>query len=221
MSPASVGFPARESADDEEVPILVVDNLRENLTVMKALLSRPGRRVVLAESGEEALERLDAEKFAVVLLDVQLPGMSGFEVAQHIRERADTALTPIIFVTATEQREADMFNGYDAGAVDYLLRPVNARVLRSKVAVFAELWSQRKVIERKNSQLEAYLAEIRALQDLIPICSVCKKVRNDEGYWERVESYITRRSGAQFSHGICATCEATVYPDEDGTGHSS
>ena len=198
-----------------DVPILVVDDLRENLTVMKALLGRPGRNVFVADSGEKALELLAEEEFAVVVLDVQLPGISGFDVAKRIREREDSALTPIIFVTATEQRERDVFEGYDAGAVDYLLRPVNARVLRSKVSVFVQLWEQRKVIERKNAQLEAYLTEIRALQDLIPICSVCKKVRNDDGYWERVESYITRRSGAQFSHGICATCEATHYPDEE------
>ena len=203
------------TGEELEIPLLVVDDLRENLTVLNALLSRPGRRVVLAQTGQEALDRLAEEEFAVVVLDVQLPDISGFEVAQRMRERARGIVTPIIFVTASEQREADIYEGYDAGAVDYLLRPVSARVLRSKVAVFAKLWTQRKIIEDAHARMAAYLEEIETLQDLIPICSVCKKVRNDDGYWERVESYITRRSGAQFSHGICATCEETIYGDEE------
>lgn len=215
MSPDRRILKQQEDDAPEEVSILIVDDLRENRVVMEALLARPGRRVVLAGSGEEALEKLETEEFAVVVLDVQLPGMSGFDVAERIRANPAARLTPIIFVTATEQSEDDVFQGYDAGAVDYLLRPVNARVLRSKVSVFVELWGQRKTIERKNERLEAYLTEIETLQDLIPICSVCKKVRNDDGYWERVESYITRKSSAQFSHAICATCEATIYPDEE------
>jgi CheY-like chemotaxis protein len=197
-----------------DVPILVVDDLRENILVLEALISREGRQVVTAGSGEEALERLAEQEFALVLLDVQLPGISGFEVAARMRAVPTTEHTPIIFVTATEHAEDDVFQGYDAGAVDYLLRPVNPRILRSKVAVFAQLWGQRKIIEMKNAELERYLKEIETLQGLIPICSNCKKVRNDDGYWERVETYITRRSGAQFSHAICAECEAELYPDD-------
>ncbi len=197
-----------------DVPILVVDDLRENLLVLQALLSREGREVVTARSGEEAMDRLGEQEFALVLLDVQLPGMSGFDVAAKMRAEPRTEHTPIIFVTATEQTEGAVFQGYDAGAVDYLLRPVNPRILRSKVAVFVELWIQRKTIEQKNEELERYLREIETLQGLIPICSHCKKVRNDDGYWERVETYITRRSGAQFSHAICADCEVELYPDE-------
>lgn len=194
--------------------ILVVDDLRENLMVLGALLAAPGRRVVPVLTGEEALERIDAEEFALIVLDVQLPGISGFEVAERIRAHPRAASTPIIFVTATEQTPDAVFQGYDAGAVDYLLRPVNARILRSKAAIFVQLWEQRKVIERKNEELERYLAEIETLRGLIPICSHCKKVRNDDGYWERVESYITRRSAARFSHAICSTCEEELFGDE-------
>ena len=120
-----------------------------NLVAMEALLAPLGRRVVLAESGEEALRILLAERFALILLDVQMPGMDGFETARLIRGRLRTRRIPIIFVTAITSATSHMFDGYAAGAVDYLLKPVDPVILRSKVTLFVELFELNARLQRE------------------------------------------------------------------------
>ncbi|HTI34111.1 MAG TPA: SpoIIE family protein phosphatase, partial [Miltoncostaea sp.] len=146
------GQPEAESADPptpEHASILVVDDRRANLVAMEALLAPLGRRVVLAESGEEALRILLGERFALILLDVQMPGMDGFETARLIRGRLRTRRIPIIFVTAISSATNHMFDGYAAGAVDYLLKPVDPVILRSKVTLFVELFELNARLQRQ------------------------------------------------------------------------
>ena len=133
----------------DRASILVVDDRRANLVAMEALLAPLGRRVVLAESGEEALRILLAERFALILLDVQMPGMDGFETARLIRGRLRTRRIPIIFVTAITSATSHMFDGYAAGAVDYLLKPVDPVILRSKVTLFVELFELNARLQRE------------------------------------------------------------------------
>ncbi len=142
LAPADPPTPDRAS-------ILVVDDRRANLVAMEALLAPLGRRIVLAESGEEALRILLAERFALILLDVQMPGMDGFETARLIRGRLRTRRIPIIFVTAITSATSHMFDGYAAGAVDYLLKPVNPVILRSKVTLFVELFELNARLQRE------------------------------------------------------------------------
>jgi anti-anti-sigma factor len=133
----------------DRASILVVDDRRANLVAMEALLAPLGRRVVLAESGEEALRILLGERFALILLDVQMPGMDGFETARLIRGRLRTRRIPIIFVTAITSATNHMFDGYAAGAVDYLLKPVDPVILRSKVTLFVELFELNARLQRE------------------------------------------------------------------------
>lgn len=133
----------------DRASILVVDDRRANLVAMEALLAPLGRRVVLAESGEEALRLLLGERFALILLDVQMPGMDGFETARLIRGRLRTRRIPIIFVTAITSATSHMFDGYAAGAVDYLLKPVDPVILRSKVTLFVELFELNARLQRE------------------------------------------------------------------------
>lgn len=135
--------------------ILVVDDQPEGLLAAGAVLEGLGQNVVKAASGREALWHLLQEEFAVVLLDVQMPGMDGFETATLIREREKTRATPIIFMTAAHRSEAQVFRGYEVGAVDYILKPVVPEILRSKVAVFVELARQRAEIRRQADLLRA------------------------------------------------------------------
>src|SRR5438270_3846981 len=132
-----------------EVPvnILIVDDEPKNLTVLETVLDDPTYRLVRATSGEAALLALMAEEFAVLVLDVRMPGMSGFEVAQLVKERKKTARIPIIFLTAYYNEDQHILEGYVSGAVDYLHKPVNPAVLRSKVAVFAELHRRGRALE--------------------------------------------------------------------------
>ena len=121
------------------INILIVDDEPGNLVVLETLLDDPGYRLVRAESAEQALLTLLAEDFALLILDIGMPGMSGLELARLIKRRKKTAAIPIIFLTAYYNDDENVLEGYDTGAVDYLHKPVNAAILRSKVAVFAEL----------------------------------------------------------------------------------
>lgn len=153
------------------IKILLVDDRPENLLALRAALRDDPYELVEAESGYAALDRLDESEFAAVLLDVQMPGMDGFETARQIRARERFRATPIIFVTAIDREEAYEERGYHAGAVDYLFKPVNISILRAKVAVFAELWRagleirrqaellrERQVRERENEILRQALS---------------------------------------------------------------
>jgi PAS domain S-box-containing protein len=130
--------------------ILLVDDREENLVALHAVLEPLGCRLVTARSGEEALRALLHDEFAVILLDVQMPGLDGFETAELIRGRERTRAVPIIFVTAISKEPHHVFRGYGTGAVDYLFKPYDAHVLRSKVEVFVELYERgRKIAERE------------------------------------------------------------------------
>lgn len=142
------GTPADPPTPDR-ASVLVVDDRRSNLVAMEALLAPLGRRIVLAQSGEEALRILLQERFALILLDVQMPGMDGFETARLIRGRLRTRRIPIIFVTAISTATTHMFDGYAAGAVDYLLKPIDPVILRSKVTLFIELFEVNARLQRQ------------------------------------------------------------------------
>ncbi len=137
----------------ERASILLVDDRPSNLTALVGVLRRPDYDLVLARSGSEALGQVLRGEFAVILLDVAMPGMDGFEVASLIKEREQSKLIPIIFITASVYDMEHIFQGYTVGAVDYLRKPLDPHALRSKVAVFVELHRQRRQIERQSAML--------------------------------------------------------------------
>ncbi len=192
--------------DIEDQKILIVDDRPENILALECALEDLELYVVAAQSGKEALSLLREHDVAVVLLDVQMPEMNGFEVAERIRETEKTKYLPIIFITAISIDEKYIARGYESGAVDYITKPINEHFLISKVKVFCELYNQRATIQKQ-------LDKISELKGLLPICSNCKKIRNDEGYWEIIESYIMHHSKAEFTHGICPACVKILYPE--------
>jgi CheY-like chemotaxis protein len=133
----------------EKARILLVDDRQENLLALEAILSSLDQTLVRAGSGEEALKALLNDEFAVILLDVQMPGMDGFETASHIKRRERTKDVPIIFLTAIDNEPHHAFRGYAAGAVDYLSKPFDPWVLRAKVQVFVDLYMKnRQLLEQ-------------------------------------------------------------------------
>jgi CheY-like chemotaxis protein len=138
----------------EKAKILLVDDRQENLLALEAILSALDQTLVRAHSGEEALKALLTDEFAVILLDVQMPGMDGFETAAHIKRREKTRDIPIIFLTAINHGPHHTFRGYAAGAVDYISKPFDPWVLRAKVSVFVDLY-------KKNCQLREQAALLR------------------------------------------------------------
>ena len=141
------------------VNILVVDDDSTKRFALKAILAPLGENVVEASSGADGLRQLLRQEFAVVLLDVRMPLMDGFETAQLIRQRPRSELTPIIFVTALDQAETDMGRGYDLGAVDFVFAPVVPAILRAKVAVFVDLYRAQQELRRYRSRLETLVEE--------------------------------------------------------------
>ena len=138
-----------------QTAILLVDDRAENLLALEAVLSPTGCRLVSARSGDEALRALLKDDFAVILLDVQMPGLDGFETAELIRARERSRSVPIIFVTAISKEPHNVFRGYETGAVDYLFKPVDAVVLRSKVEVFVENHERGRALAEREELLRA------------------------------------------------------------------
>ncbi|WP_157267876.1 hybrid sensor histidine kinase/response regulator [Azohydromonas aeria] len=161
MNPPDITFPPREpttASDQAPVKILVVDDVPQNLLAMQALLQQPGLQLLTAASGAQALELLlDHEDVALALLDVHMPEMDGFALAELMRGAARTRDIPIIFVTASPGDPLRLFRGYEAGAVDFLHKPLEPHVLLGKVRVFVDLHRQRRLLRQRNEELERML----------------------------------------------------------------
>lgn len=149
---------------DEIINILIVDDEPKNLTVLETVLSDPTYRLIRAQSADDALLALLAEQFALLILDIRMPGVTGIELARIIKERKKTAQIPIIFLTAYYNEDQHVLEGYGAGAVDYLHKPVSPEILRSKVAVFADLHRMQRKITASHQNLLAEVAERRLVQ---------------------------------------------------------
>ena len=182
-APAEAGALGPVDAADR-INILIVDDEPVNLTVLETVLDDPGYRLVRAESADQALMALIGEEFALIVLDIQMPGMSGFELANMIKQRKKTAHIPIIFLTAYFSEDQHVLEGYGTGAVDYLHKPISSAILRSKTAVFAELYRKTRQCALANDNLVAEVAQRRQAQEEL-------QRLNDE-----LEQRVTQRTSA-------------------------
>jgi PAS domain S-box-containing protein len=160
---------SRDQSPADGVDILIVDDRPENLLALEAILEPLHQHLVRASSGEEALRRLLERDFALILLDVQMPGMNGFETARLIKARERTKYIPIIFLTAISKEEAYVFEGYSVGAVDYLFKPFQPEILRSKVAAFVDLYVRQRNVAAKEAlvrESERREMELRHMREL-------------------------------------------------------
>ncbi len=147
--------------------VLAVDDRRENLVALQAILEGLPVEVVSVTSGEDALKRLLAEDYAVILLDAHMPGMDGFETAGHVKQRERTRHIPILFLTAVDYDPHLAFRGYQAGAVDYITKPFDPWVLRSKVAVFVDLWATHVQLAERAAECDALRAAVDDALELL------------------------------------------------------
>jgi len=178
----------RSSAAGSDIKILLVDDRPENLLALESILGSLGHELVTASSGEQALRAVLREEFAVILLDVRMPGMDGFEVASHIRLRERSRDTPIIFLTAAGDGPHQTLRGYAAGAADYLTKPFDPWVLRAKVGVFAEL-------HRKNRQLKEQAEMLRENAGVTP--KMLEELSNRLGAIEGTLALLIDQSGRE------------------------
>jgi PAS domain S-box-containing protein len=161
---------------EPKVNVLLVDDHPENLLALEAILDSLGQNLVRATSGAEALRHLLNQDFAVILLDVQMPDMDGFETAALIRQRERSRYTPIIFVTAFNTSDNMVYKGYSLGAVDYLFKPIEPEILKSKVAAFIDLFQKTAEVKRQALQLSAMNAELRKREEMFRSLSACSPV---------------------------------------------
>ena len=164
---------------EEKVSILLVDDHIENLVALEALLSDLGQNLVRAPSGIDALRFLLHQEFALIILDVDMPSIDGFETAALIREREKSRHTPIIFLTAVNKAEQHVFKGYSLGAVDYLTKPFVPEILRSKVVAFVELHKKKEQVKRQTGLLQQMVAELASSNDEIRKLNVALQSERD------------------------------------------
>jgi response regulator RpfG family c-di-GMP phosphodiesterase len=192
--------------------ILIVDDRIENLVALEVLLQDINVRCIRALSGNEALQLTLEHEFALALIDVQMPEMDGFETVELMRKVTKTKSLPLIFVSAIYSDEFYKIKGVESGAVDFITKPYSPKILIGKVKIFLDLYTQKKKLEETVEKLEMAISKINTLSGLIPICSVCKKIRDDKGFWNNVEHYIAKHADVDFSHGVCPICMEEKYP---------
>jgi len=167
----------------------------------------------------EALYLIERETPDVLVLDVHLPDISGYQVCRRVREELPLANMYLLLVTARESR-GDVVAGLDAGADDYVIKPFDPEELRARVGVGARVLGLQQKLAERVAELQAALSSVKQLRGLLPICSYCKRIRGDDQYWQQVEGYIAEHSDAQFSHGICPSCYATISAELDELARS-
>jgi DNA-binding response OmpR family regulator len=197
--------------------VLVADDEATSRHLIQAILTGWGFEVLMAAEGGEALDILGASSPPeIVLLDWMMPGADGLEVCRRIRAAKPQATTYIILVTARGGLE-NVVQGLEAGADDYLTKPFDPRELRARLRAGVRIVQLQDALLERYHQLEESLKRVKQLQGLLPICSYCKKIRNDRNYWEQVDAYVASHSEAQFSHGVCPECyELHLKPQLQG-----
>lgn len=189
---------------DQEV-ILIVDDIPTNLRVVADTLNAEKFHVAIATSGEQALEIVDKIQPDLILMDVLMPGIDGFETCRRLQADECTRHIPIIFMTALDDMD-NIMKGFDAGGVDYICKPVRLKEVLARVETHVRLRRMQKTLERQNAELQEALVKVKTLKGLLPICASCKKIRDDQGYWNQLETYIEEHSDALFTHGLCPKC---------------
>lgn len=196
--------------------ILIAEDDSASRRKLEFTLAKWGWQVIATVNGREALEVLETEDPpSLAVLDVMMPDLDGIEVCRRIRQRPTSVPPYLILLTAKTAKE-DVVRGLEAGANDYVTKPFDDDELRARIRVGFQMFDLQQKLSERVRELEQAVAHIGELQGMLPICSYCKSIRDDQNYWQRVESYISEHSRVEFSHGICPDCyERVVQPQID------
>ena len=193
--------------------ILIAEDDFTSRTVLAGILKKCGCAVVETVDGTAAwdvLQQPDAPE--LLILDRKMPGISGIELVRRVRAR-ETGHPPYIIMLTAMDEKVDVITGLDAGANDYLTKPYDARELCARVEVGRRMVEMQKALSAKVEELREALEQIKTLRGIVPICSSCKNIRDDKGYWKQVEIYIHDHTEAEFSHSLCPECIRRLFPE--------
>jgi len=213
--------------DKTKADIVIVDDNPHNLRVLSAILKKEGYEVRPANGGETALAAIDSKPPELILLDIMMPGLSGYEVCERLKSNQATRNIPVIFITALDDVK-DKVKAFTMGCVDYISKPFQEEEVLARVMTQIRMGRLQKDLFLQNTRLREETAKrqelilelqevinnVKVLSGLLPICAKCKKIRSDKGYWEEIESYIESHTQALFSHGICPDCIEVLYGDQ-------
>ena len=199
--------------------VLIAEDDRVTGEILARTLQRWNYTTTVVADGVQAWEHLraaaDEAAPTLAILDWMMPEMDGPDVCRRVRVELPLANMYLLLVTARESRN-DVIAGLDAGADDYVIKPFDPDELRARVAVGIRVLGLQQKLADRVAELQAALASNKQLRGLLPICSYCKRIRDDNQYWQQVEGYIAEHSDAQFSHGICPSCFERVSAELDG-----
>ncbi|MCK5682176.1 response regulator transcription factor [bacterium] len=199
--------------NDSPSRILIAEDDLTSRNLLMAFLKKNGYDVVATSNGVEAwaeMQKPDAPK--LVIIDWMMPEMDGLEVCRRIRE-IETTEPPYIIMLTSRDEKTYIIAGFSAGADDYLAKPFNPGELLARIKVGVRLVKMQERLNAQVLELRLALEHIKTLQGILPICSFCKKIRDDKGLWDQVETYISQHSEAEFTHGICPECMKEHYPE--------
>jgi DNA-binding response OmpR family regulator len=193
--------------------ILIAEDDPVSRRLLQAALVKWGYEVIVTTNGKEAWEALQQPGApSLLVLDWLMPETDGVEVCRQARETAALKSAYIILLTSRGSKE-DIVQGLEAGADDYVTKPFDHGELRARVQVGSRVVQLQSALADRVKELEEAIANVKQLQGLLPICSYCKKIRDDGNYWHRVESYIAGHANVRFSHGICPECTGKLKAD--------
>jgi sigma-B regulation protein RsbU (phosphoserine phosphatase) len=193
--------------------VLIADDHETNRRLLRALLTADGYKVVEAANGLEALKIIQESTVPIVgLIDWEMPGMEGIEVCRQARAM-ETQPIFLILVTVRDTKQ-DIVAGLLGGANDYITKPFDRTELMARVKIGTQMVELQRALTEHVEELKEALIRVKQLGGLLPICSYCKKIRDDQNYWQQVEAYVGRHSEARFSHSICPDCYETIVKPE-------
>jgi CheY-like chemotaxis protein len=204
--------------------VLVADDLDVNRKLLRTLLAADGYRVIEASNGVDAFNFIQGTTGPMVgLIDWEMPEMEGIEVCRQARALLELPPLYLILLTVRDSKQ-DIVAGLQAGANDYITKPFDKTELLARVGIGKQMVLLQQALTERVAELKDALLSVKQLGGLLPICSYCKKIRDDQNYWQQVESYVGQHSEAKFSHSICPQCyediikpqmvELGVDPDE-------
>ncbi len=192
--------------------ILIAEDEKISRRILEMILTKDGHDVVAVEDGLKALESIRKVMPDMLVTDWMMPELDGLELCRRVRDLNLPNYIYIILLTALTQKER-IIEGLDAGADDYITKPFERTELLARVRAGERVIQLEKSLRQKNKELSEVLAHVKQLKGLLPICMYCKKIRNDENYWQKVEEYLVEHTEADFSHSICPECLEKHYPD--------